>query len=1565
MMHGQGSSYNGGYPPTSQSQNSVSYNGFQSIQDYEKSKQQINASQHHGRTTSEVSSDYPFNDVIDVYGQSFDSELESNPSPLQYCLNSPKQYVERYEPQTLQPTFPSTSTQYYQGYLANNQPHYATTQPANTIDSNALRNNAYTNIFDESDIGNHQPSPTSFPNNYRSNQQPQSFNTVGQQQFVSSSYENKANTTGGSSNLSHGSQSLRGDTGSSYQSTYINQMPKSTTYDDVADYYTLAGNQNTYGPYYNNASTHISNVSQVTDRTSSSIGSKNKKYSVEYQNTKLDHSQIEALEEYTNQVIDLVDCTIDNIEQTNLPTSNYDTAFEHGSPENFNNNVTRTSLPSSPSYTSKFKASITHSNKNLAGSEPQRQTLVTSKPLGPRKLPSTLTVSPEKSASTKLSSRLHMLHIDTHGNQYNDSTVQSPDSTISSFQPKTPMAQVVTTPLSPNVNHNEKYYRHTLDKGSLKLQLYPGQQSQLSVNKENVNINNLRNTLDNPVITAQISEELNNDPNFVEKQQGKTIIVDDKNKTKRISYSQSVRINNTTSIPTLKPLSKTATWGDSETTEMLLNGKEEKRNAKLPPVPLDLPALPFSSSSLTESQLKQCIDLWSLSKLFSWCLLLKIWFKDALIPKEELKKSLAALIHHRYSKLSVSLVEDNVDTIVEEFERNGCVFYKNVSSASRNNSISGTTEILNNDCYVFFNEDAYVNGVLPQLSSCYSTKFNHRKSSSNQVIMKNHMCYALHCPREKLKRINSIYLELVQSNRIIIEPTGLKANGQSEIGDSWVEHWNITKDELSEIDEITQQRQSHMFDLIKGEQRVVNHGRIIVEIYGESFLHHKPPLIPSTDKFYHDAFLTVIPIVETHKKFLLEPLIVKLKQGKFMTGVADLYSKWVHEAYIPYLKYVDRMVGVRELIEYETKIKKSSRFSTWINNMDSDPRVSRFGMDHGRLFGPSFLGATMNLPITLKEIQKNTSPTDPEYKRLEKALKAVRKLIDKFNTMQDHAVRTRALSNLANSLYWKNGTETNLEWESQDRRIIKRGQVSKKRDMWLNSYSHLILLDNYLLITDEIKDSPTLKKYRVIEKPISMKFLLVEIDVATKKQVTQQTNQTISSRRTGSTISETITDTQEDVIYPFKIRNIGKETSFTFYTNSVNERIEWLDAISDAQSRFYENEKRNEPFKLKVISDAAFAYDRDDIPHKSPLCPKNSAVDIALQEIHEQYPGELPRPLMYSKVATAESFTHGNKEYIFVGLGYGVFLSDATHTRNWKRVLELKNVTQLKVLEEFNLLVVLADKILQYYKLDSIFTVYNGIKNKSIGQKLSKQYVNFFKIGQQKGSTLLFYSKQKVSSSGCYFKVMVPKLDDASNSFEYFEEYRKFNIQAECFNLTIFNNTFSIHTVKGFEILSLSILQPQSIPILMDLVSGQRLESGNVEIIKKKLNLASCKPMGLYKINENKELLLVYNEFAIICNNHGSLSRFSILQFSFKCTKVAFQDDFLIIVGKNIIEIFKIDLSTCILGSMPKPIQVVSGKDINLIDDTPGKIKFSMLHPSRMGRQLVVELVPNEYYKNT
>ncbi|ODV97117.1 hypothetical protein PACTADRAFT_48873 [Pachysolen tannophilus NRRL Y-2460] len=989
----------------------------------------------------------------------------------------------------------------------------------------------------------------------------------------------------------------------------------------------------------------------------------------------------------------------------------------------------------------------------------------------------------------------------------------------------------------------------------------------------------------------------------------------------------------------------------------------------LPPLPIDLPSLPFSSSSLSSSHFESISNIAFLSEIRTWCsFLFTHWSLNAQVSIIELKRSLTLLITYYLPRLPSGIVESNVENIVNELFKNNCIYEQ---------SSNDGFQIIN-----FNYNSCTIGGILTELSPCYSLA-NHRFNS-------DYRCYSKTCYHEDPGRnyhANKDPSVLSRGKTISSSTTTYPSSNGSDssassylthldLGLDWVSHWRISDQELSALDIDVVKRQSHIFDLIKSEQRLIANGKVLIEVYGDSFMKQRPKLLPDIDKFYDDAFATVKPLVELHRQHLFEPLISKLNtQGKFLSNISALYLNWIDEVRIAYLKYAERMVSVRELITYETKLRKNSKFSEWLISVDNDPRVLTINVSHDRLFSTSFINHILSLPLTLQAVQDKTMQQDPDYVGLKKVIKAVKKLSSKIDEMQAYALKIKALKNIKHQIVWKSGLEIELNLNKEYRQLIKRGTVIRKRDlkdMWLNdSPVHLILLDNYLLLTEEVVKDSSNVKYKINEKPIPVEYLIIETKtsdtsvVRSSEAVTASHTSPLKRSTTESSLHNSANDTQE--YYSFKIRQTSKHHSYTFYTKSLIERNEWLSVLSQVQSTLSRKLRKIEPYKLKIIADSAFSYDQNEMPHNLPIISEGNPMDLAIKEIEKQYPGELPRAQMVSRVLCSTNFRYLDNEYILVGLNFGIFMSDIDNPRNWTRILDLPKVTQIKVLEKFGIIIILNDKVLSYYYIDSLV----ARKQNIVGQKISKQNVCFFKVGQQQGSTLLFFMESRSSVSN--FKVFIPIIDESTGKFEYFLGHKEFLVQGECSGISIFNSTFAVHTTKGFEIMSLSVLKPQFVPDVANtefeensytfadsvnsLAKKTSSSSGAVsEQIKKKLNSSSIKPLGIFKLPNKSEFIIVYSELALFINNNGKISRNSYIPFQQKYNNALFDNNYLIMANDDIMEIWLIsDIKTF----DNRLAQVISGKNINIIDFENNK--FVVAHPKHLGRQLILQLVKNDF----
>lgn len=115
-------------------------------------------------------------------------------------------------------------------------------------------------------------------------------------------------------------------------------------------------------------------------------------------------------------------------------------------------------------------------------------------------------------------------------------------------------------------------------------------------------------------------------------------------------------------------------------------------------------------------------------------------------------------------------------------------------------------------------------------------------------------------------------------------------------------------------------------------------------------------------------------------------------------------------------------------------------------------------------------------------------------------------------------------------------------------------------------------------------------------------------------------------------------------------------------------------------------------------------------------------------------------------------------------------------------------------------------------------------------------------------------------------------------------------------------------------------------------------------------------PLGMFRLSDS-EFILVFEEVGIYVNKHGDVSRSVVLEFIGKARQaVLYNSTYLVLVdhGGGYVEV-----RNAINGRLR---QVVSGRDVRLLDDGGGKgtVKVCMQHPEWDRCQVVVEMIVNE-----
>ena len=143
------------------------------------------------------------------------------------------------------------------------------------------------------------------------------------------------------------------------------------------------------------------------------------------------------------------------------------------------------------------------------------------------------------------------------------------------------------------------------------------------------------------------------------------------------------------------------------------------------------------------------------------------------------------------------------------------------------------------------------------------------------------------------------------------------------------------------------------------------------------------------------------------------------------------------------------------------------------------------------------------------------------------------------------------------------------------------------------------------------------------------------------------------------------------LMYPFRLKHLGKLEVYTLYAPSAQNRQDWCDKVLEAQTRYATSllKYNSELFRLRVIADTAFAYDVMSTPQRSMVSVKGTPVDRAIREIEQIY-GTSPRPgpVCRAEVNCAVTFNCYGKSIVAIGTDYGVYISEANDPRGWRRV---------------------------------------------------------------------------------------------------------------------------------------------------------------------------------------------------------------------------------------------------------------------------------------------------------
>ena len=467
-----------------------------------------------------------------------------------------------------------------------------------------------------------------------------------------------------------------------------------------------------------------------------------------------------------------------------------------------------------------------------------------------------------------------------------------------------------------------------------------------------------------------------------------------------------------------------------------------------------------------------------------------------------------------------------------------------------------------------------------------------------------------------------------------------------------------------------------------------------------------------------------------------------------------------------------------------------------------------------------------------------------------------------------------------------------------------------------------------------------------------------------------------SGNKTLLASATTIDSANDKVMYPFRVKHLGKTDIYVLYAPTAVNRTEWCDRIIEAKTRHAASLRAQnaEPFRLRVLADTAFGYDSASAASVGPrsVVIKGTPLDRAVEQCDRSFYGTGPRPgyVCRATVNCATTFMHpSGKRYNAVGTDYGVYVSDAENARGWTRAIAANAVIQIAVLEDFSLFVIISERSLVAHHLEQVCASGGASaadNSRRPPQRLSgRGDVGFFATGRMKDRALMFYKKRDGITST--FKVLEPVYQKSSShgansvrgrfglkkgATDFFRDFDDFYIPSETYALNLFTASLAVATQRGIEVMTLDKKVPFSVP-----------DTSQPHVGSIAGRIAGQRPLGMFRLSDN-EFLLVFEEVGIYADKHGDVSRAVVMEFVGKAKQACLAaGTYLILVdtGGGFVEV-----RNAVNGRLR---QVISGRDVRLLDDgqrssaTDGTVKIAMQHPEIERSQIVLEMLVNEGLK--
>ncbi|KAI1791833.1 CNH-domain-containing protein [Ganoderma leucocontextum] len=675
---------------------------------------------------------------------------------------------------------------------------------------------------------------------------------------------------------------------------------------------------------------------------------------------------------------------------------------------------------------------------------------------------------------------------------------------------------------------------------------------------------------------------------------------------------------------------------------------------------------------------------------------------------------------------------------------------------------------------------------------------------------RDQLCYSIACPRrlEQQRRLN------MKPQRELKKQISKESLGELvEAGTLWIH--SVPAEVVASVSDTEKKRQEAINEVMYTERDFVRDMEYLRDLWMKPL--RESDTIPEVRRqdFLEQVFWNINDIIAVNIR-LRDALNKRQKSYAVVEQIGDVLLEAVPHFH-PFVSY-----GAHQLYgKYEFEKEKSANptFARFVEATERRPESRKLELN-GYLTKPTTRLA--RYPLLLEAVLKHTPEDNPDKVALPKAIEIVREFLKAVNAETGKAENRFNLLQLDQQLVFRAGEQVDLRLKEEGRELIYKGALGKRGNAQGDSGDLMVFLFDHALLM--VKPKSKVDQYKVYRRPIPLELLLVSApdDYATTKPVNARQRQLVKNSPHAPVVP--VRDTKGGFSLTFV--HLGRKYyQITLWASTYVSQRKWVENIQKQQDAMRE---RSNVFETVTLSEGFFVG--------------------------------------VTRVNCAAPFNQGRKAVY--GTDDGVYLSNLMErNREPVKVLALKDVAQLDVLEEYQLLIVLSERQVITFPLDALDPMdpLSGLKR----AKRIASHISFFKAGVCLGKTLVCVVKSSPLSST--IKTLEPidqnvrgrakptfkKLLQGGN--DTLRVFKEFYIPLQSSSIHFLKTKLCVGCTNGFEIVDLETLDTQG---LLDPADA------SLEFVHKRENL---KPLAIYRI-EN-EFLLCYDEFAFYVNKTGWRSR--------------------------------------------------------------------------------------------